>query len=68
MLICQNFLAWGFSLWKKLGKLKGMAIIIVKDTLLEKDFQKAKKDYESYIKLTIDVKRQIVALGGGVSF
>ncbi|MCJ7793270.1 MAG: DUF5674 family protein [Candidatus Marinimicrobia bacterium] len=41
-----------------------MAIILVKDRLSKKDFQKSKEDYKSYIKLTIDIKQQKVALGG----
>lgn len=41
-----------------------MAIIIVKDTFSKEDFQKAREDYESYIKLTVDIQRRIVALGG----
>ena len=41
-----------------------MAIIIAKDKLTKSDFQKAREDYQSYIKLTIDIKQQKVALGG----
>lgn len=41
-----------------------MAIIVVENRLSRKDFQKAKEDYESYIKLTIDVENKIIALGG----
>lgn len=41
-----------------------MAIVVVKDTLSKKDFQKVKEDYETYIKLTIDVENKIIALGG----
>lgn len=41
-----------------------MAIILVENKPSKEDFQKAKEDYESYIKLTIDIERQIVALGG----
>lgn len=41
-----------------------MAIILVEDRPSKEDFQKTKEDYESYIKLTIDIERQMVALGG----
>jgi len=41
-----------------------MAVVIVKNKLSEKDFQEAKKDYQSYIKLTIDIEQEIIALGG----
>jgi len=41
-----------------------MAIIIVEGKLSKKDFQKAREEYQGYIKLTIDIKRQKVALGG----
>lgn len=41
-----------------------MAIILVENKPSKEDFQKTKEDYESYIKLTIDIERQIVALGG----
>lgn len=56
--------AKNFFSWRKLDRLNKMAIIIVKDTFSKEDFQKAREDYESYIKLTVDIQRRIVALGG----
>lgn len=41
-----------------------MAIIIVKEKLSRKDFERAKEDYGVYIKITIDLKREVTALGG----
>ncbi|OGV89192.1 hypothetical protein A2Z41_01860 [Microgenomates group bacterium RBG_19FT_COMBO_39_10] len=41
-----------------------MAIILVEDKLTKEDFQKAREDYESYIKLTIDIEQEKAALGG----
>lgn len=41
-----------------------MAIIIVKDELNQADFKKAKEDYRTYIKITLDLEKAIVALGG----
>lgn len=41
-----------------------MAIVIVKDRVSRVEFNRAKKDYGSYIKLTIDLENEIVALGG----
>lgn len=41
-----------------------MIIIISKGSLNKKDFERARKDYGSYVKLTIDLEREIVALGG----
>lgn len=40
------------------------AIVTVKEKLLKEDFEKAREDYESYIKITLDLKKEIVALGG----
>lgn len=41
-----------------------MAIVLVKNKLLAKDFQKARKDYQSYVKITVDLEKKIVTLGG----
>lgn len=41
-----------------------MAVVLVENKLLEKDFNKAKEDYQSYIKITIDITGEVVALGG----
>ena len=41
-----------------------MAIIILKDDLTSKDVEKAREDYEFYIKITVDIEKQVVALGG----
>lgn len=41
-----------------------MAIVIVKDKLERIDFEKAKEDYQTYIKITLDLKKEIVVLGG----
>lgn len=41
-----------------------MAIVVVKNNLSSKDFEKAREDYQSYIKLTIDLENEIVVLGG----
>jgi len=41
-----------------------MAIILVKDKISKEEFQKAKQDYGSYIKITADLNSGMVALGG----
>jgi hypothetical protein len=41
-----------------------MAIVLVKNTLSLADFQKACKDYQSYLKITIDIEQEAIALGG----
>ncbi|MBI2103588.1 hypothetical protein HYT59_01130 [Candidatus Woesebacteria bacterium] len=43
-----------------------MAIIIVTPPkkLSEEDFEKAREDYQSYIKITADIENEIVVLGG----
>lgn len=41
-----------------------MAIVIVKDRVSRKEFEKAKEDYQTYIKITVDLKKEAVALGG----
>ncbi|MGD0523386.1 MAG: DUF5674 family protein [Candidatus Microgenomates bacterium] len=41
-------------------------IVILKpgQKLAQEDFEKARQDYETYIKITIDIERKVVALGG----
>jgi len=41
-----------------------MAIIIIDKIVTPEQIKKAKEDYESYIKLTIDIEQEIIALGG----
>ncbi len=41
-----------------------MPIVVVKDKLSKQEFEEARRDYETYIKITIDLEREIVALGG----
>lgn len=41
-----------------------MAIVLVYDKVSKEDFEKAREDYENYIKITLDLKKEIVALGG----
>lgn len=41
-----------------------MAIVLTKKKVSEDEFQKAKRDYGCYIKITADLKSGIVALGG----
>ncbi len=41
-----------------------MVIILVKNKISARDFQKAKEDYQSYVKITIDIEKKVVALGG----
>ena len=41
-----------------------MAVVIVTGDLSKKDFQLALQDYKSYIKITVNIKTGITALGG----
>ncbi|MFH1840686.1 MAG: DUF5674 family protein [Candidatus Shapirobacteria bacterium] len=41
-----------------------MAIVLTKNNLSLADFRKACGDYESYLKITIDIEQEITALGG----
>lgn len=41
-----------------------MPIVIVKEKISHKDFEEALQDYETYIKITADLEREMVALGG----
>jgi len=42
-----------------------MIIILEKGNILSKpDFEKAKEDYHTYIKITIDIENETIALGG----
>ena len=40
-----------------------MSIIIV-EKLTKEDIQKAREEYSEYIKITVDIKKEIVAIGG----
>jgi len=39
-------------------------IVIIKDSLNKNDVEKARADHKNYIKVTIDIKKEIVAIGG----
>ena len=39
-------------------------ILLLQEKLLRKDFEKAKKDYLTYIKITMDIEEKRVILGG----
>jgi hypothetical protein len=41
-----------------------MGIIIVKEKVTAKDIEKAREHYPNYIKVTADIKRKIVLIGG----
>lgn len=41
-----------------------MAVVVVKNKLSKKDLDQALEDYSNYIKITIDIVREIVAIGG----
>jgi len=41
-----------------------MGIVIVKRPLTEEEFKEARKDYQSYIKITIDLEGETAAVGG----
>lgn len=41
-----------------------MGIIIVKDKLTQEDIKTAREEHDIYIKITIDIKQEIVAIGG----
>jgi len=41
-----------------------MAIVIIDKIVTPQQIKKAQEDYESYIKLTIDIDQEIIALGG----
>jgi hypothetical protein len=41
-----------------------MAIAIVEEKLTKEDVQKAKEEYETYIKITVDLEQETVAIGG----
>lgn len=41
-----------------------MGIVVVKKPLTEEEFKKAKEDYQSYIKITIDLEEEVAAVGG----
>ena len=39
-------------------------IVILEKPATDKDIKRAAEDYETYIKITIDIKKEIVAIGG----
>jgi hypothetical protein len=41
-----------------------MGVVIINDSPTEKQLEIAKKDYGDFIKVTVDIKRQIAAIGG----
>lgn len=41
-----------------------MGVVIVKEKLTKKDVDTAKLDLRTYIKITVDIKQEIVAIGG----
>lgn len=41
-----------------------MAVVSVAGKLSRQEFEEARRDYETYIKITIDLEREVVALGG----
>lgn len=41
-----------------------MAIVVIGKKLTTSDVKKAREEYSSYIKITADVKQEIVAIGG----
>ncbi len=44
-----------------------MELVLVRQGLSEQDLQKAREDYATYIKITFDIKREEVVLGGVVT-
>jgi len=41
-----------------------MAIVVLETRLTASDIKKAREEYSSYIKITADLKQQLVAIGG----
>ncbi len=41
-----------------------MSVVVIKDKLTLEDIKKAREDYEFYIKITVDIEKEIIALGG----
>ncbi len=41
-----------------------MSIVVLKNKLTKEDVFLAREDYETYIKITIDLEQEIVAIGG----
>lgn len=41
-----------------------MAIVIIEKSLNKEDFKRARENYQTYIKITIDLEKEILALGG----
>jgi len=41
-----------------------MSVVLIQNRLTKEQFEKAKKDYFTYIKITIDINKKLVAVGG----
>ena len=41
-----------------------MAVVILKKRLTQQIIQKAREEYKNYIKITVDLEQEIIALGG----
>lgn len=41
-----------------------MTVVIIKNFVNKVDLGEARKDYENYLKITIDIEKEILALGG----
>lgn len=45
-----------------------MGVVTVKDKLKKEDVNKAREEYDNFIKITIDIKQETVAIGGEYHF
>lgn len=41
-----------------------MSIVLLKNLASNADIEKAKEEYKSYIKITIDINKELIAIGG----
>lgn len=41
-----------------------MAVVVITEDLIRNDVVKAREDYSGYIKITVDVSKRLVAIGG----
>ncbi|MEK7526589.1 MAG: DUF5674 family protein [Patescibacteria group bacterium] len=41
-----------------------MSVVIIKDILTVQDVEKAREEYKDYIKITVDIDKGVVAIGG----
>lgn len=41
-----------------------MSVVVLEKELTKEDIQKARKEYDTYIKITIDLDQNLVAIGG----